>query len=89
LPRKLTSSDALALALLLLDLEAVRDDRQRIESPSLELLVQLLGLQQLEEVAHGKAHHMGVALPVAVLLCEPSEGRGDVASDTGLLGDDE
>ena len=89
LEQLLDDANALALTLLLLDLEAIRDDRQHIESPPLELLVELLGLQQLEEVAHREAHQIGVALPVAFLLRESSEGPGDVAGDTGLLGDDE
>jgi hypothetical protein len=82
-------ANALALTLLLLDLEAIRDDRQHVESPPLELLVELFGRQQLEKVAHREAHQVGVALPVAFLFCESSEGPSDVAGDTGLLGDDE
>jgi hypothetical protein len=89
LQQLLEGSDAVRLPLLLLELVARRDHRQVGEGPALVLGIDLLGLEQLEEVTHGEAHDVVVALPEAVLLPETSQRRDDVASHARLLGDDQ
>jgi len=82
-------ADAVALPLLLLQLEALGDDGQNVERPALELLVNLIGLQQLEEMPHREGDQVVRALPPAVLFAEAAQGRRDVPGHAGLFGDDE
>jgi hypothetical protein len=82
-------ADAVALSLLLLELEALRKDGKIGEGPALVLGIDLLGRQQLEQMADRERDHVVVALPEPIVFLEAAERGGDVASDARLLGDDE
>src|SRR5690606_19752761 len=79
----------LGLAGLGLGLELGGDDREVVERPAPVALVDLLGLEQLEQVPHRPREDVPVALVVAVVLLEPAQRSGDVARHARLLGDDE
>jgi hypothetical protein len=81
--------DAIAVSLLLLERELLRDDGQVGQGPALVLRVDLLRSQQLEEMSHGEGHDVLVVLPIAVMVFEAAQARGDVPRDARLLRDDE
>ena len=68
---------------------AAGEDRQDLERPGLVLLVDLLGLEQLEEVPDGEGDDVVVALEVAVVLFEAAQDPGDVLGHARFLGNDE
>ena len=85
----LDRADALAGARFLLELEALRQDRERVERPVLVFLIDFFGRQQLVEVAHREGDDVLGVLEEAVVFLEPPEHLHYVASDTRFLGDDE
>jgi len=85
----LDRADALRLALLLLQLELPRKDGERVERPALVLGVDVLGREQLDDVAHRERDDAVVRLPVAVVLGESAQRGDDVARDARLLRDDQ
>ena len=68
--------------------EVVRQDGQRGEGPALPVLVQLVGLAQLDQVADRRGDHPAVVL-VHLALLGHLEDLGQVVGHRGLLGDDE
>ena len=87
----LDRADALGVSLLGLDLKArfTRQDRQDLERPSLVLLVEFLGREKFEQVAHREGDDVIVILLVPIVLREAAEHPDDVLGDARLLGNDE
>ena len=72
------------------DVEFLRDDREVVHPPLLELLVVVLGRGQLEQVADGVRDDVLVALVELLVRVEAARERvDDVARDGRLFGDDQ
>ena len=81
--------NSIALAFLRFQSEFVWQDRQRVERPTLVFVVHFFGREQLVEVPDRKGHEIGITLEVTFVFGEAAKHAGDIACDTGLLGDDE
>ena len=65
----------------------VREDGQRVQRPALVLLVDVFGRLELYQVTDREGHDQVIALPEAIVLLEPPQGRNDVARNARLLRD--